>query len=337
MIAPAPLPQPEADDTAVDHDVDLAQHALWLLLLLVGLYSSRLPSLYTSVAGVAGIDRRGLVVRGEDRKLLGKVERDVRKWHKKTYSDIRKQARKELLRLAAFEAGYQAIGPEYDATPNKLTRGQAKEAVDRVTFQGRTLDEHLEALELASADSVVKDIRESVKNGETIDDTLERVRGDKGTTEKARRDIKRLITTAATSTSNAVRAKFAEKNPDLIEALIHSSVLDSRTTRICIALAGTVYGWDGQAYRDDKGNLVRVPPLHWNCRSSIRMWVKGKPKPSIPTADDWLKRQSTGRQDEILGGRVAQLWRDGKIELRGLITDNLRPLSFDELRKRGRR
>ena len=50
------------------------------------------------------------------------------------------------------------------------------------------------------------------------------------------------------------------------------------------------------------------------------------------TFEDWLKKQSKGRQDTVLGDGKAALWRDGKINFRDLLDQNGRPLTTEQLR-----
>ncbi|MEM8495437.1 MAG: minor capsid protein [Planctomycetota bacterium] len=332
---PLDIPADFAELDAVDHDVDLSQHAAWLVLVLLGLYAQRLPLLYEVVGSVAAIQGGGLYLSSDDRKQLDRIDRRVRRWHKKTFDRVRVRARKEALALADFEGEYQArvLRRFTGRSIKKVGLRDRKASVVRLTFEGRTLDEHLATLQRASVNAVMRDITEGVKAEEGAETILERVRGDEdqdqaGTTAKTRRDIKRVALTANTHVSNAMRVRIAERNKDLFDRIIHTSVLDGRTSKICISLAGKVYR---------VGEPIRVPPLHWNCRSMLRVVQKGKPLPNVPTAEQWLKAMPVARQNEILGEEVAGWWRGGQIELRGLVTDNLRPLSLSELRRKARR
>lgn len=53
--------------------------------------------------------------------------------------------------------------------------------------------------------------------------------------------------------------------------------------------------------------------------------------PAMTTYLEWLKRQSHGRQDQVLGPVRAQLFRAGKLSLRDMYDHRGRWLTLDEL------
>jgi SPP1 gp7 family putative phage head morphogenesis protein len=325
------LPEFEPDDTLVEHEMDLAQHAAWLLLLLSGLYLSRVTDLYGIVRGVDDIAQRGVLLTGSDRRKAERIVSRLDKWHRQTYRELRKTALSQMSQLVKYESGYQAEAMTNKAgrRVNPLGRRDIAGLTERSAFQGRTLGEHLDALGQASLDRVRKDLLDTLQTGGSAEELMALVRGtteNKGVTAKANDDLKRLVVTATTHASNAVRVRLVERNPDAFDRMVHVSVLDSRTSRICLSLAGKVY-----RVGIDK---IRVPPLHFNCRSVLIFLAKGAALPNVPTADEWLRRQSKSRQDSILGDEVADLWRSGRLDLRNLVSKNLRPLSIQELKRR---
>lgn len=111
------------------------------------------------------------------------------------------------------------------------------------------------------------------------------------------------------------------------------SVHDNRTTLICIALDGRVWRYDDPQRR--------VPPAHVGCRSSTMPIIKGaeigvgeqKTGPmNWRSYGDWLKAQSIGTQNEILGPTRAGFWRDGTMSLADSIDADNRVLTLPQLR-----
>lgn len=112
-------------------------------------------------------------------------------------------------------------------------------------------------------------------------------------------------------------------------------VRDSRTSKICIALADRVFRWD------DPNRMV--PPFHISCRTSIQPILNGddvaaRPQANRPmsfkTYGDWLRTQPEGVQNKLLGPSRAGMWREGKLQLAELIDSDNRVLTVKELRAR---
>jgi len=78
---------------------------------------------------------------------------------------------------------------------------------------------------------------------------------------------KTLTRTAITSTQTAALKKVAENNSDLIKGFMFTAILDSRTSPICSHHNGKIYDVNDKRF---------VPPLHWNCRSSLIPVLKSK-------------------------------------------------------------
>src|SRR5210317_611630 len=76
-----------------------------------------------------------------------------------------------------------------------------------------------------------------------------------------------LTRTAITSTQTAALKKVAEDNRDIVKGFMFTAILDARTSPICSYHNGKVYDIDDRRF---------IPPLHWNCRSSIVPILKSK-------------------------------------------------------------
>ena len=57
--------------------------------------------------------------------------------------------------------------------------------------------------------------------------------------------------------------------------------------------------------------------------------------PEATTNEEWLKKQPTSVQNDVLGVRKAEMWREGRIDsLQDLLNQRGRPLTIAELEER---
>jgi hypothetical protein len=216
-------------------------------------------------------------------------------------------------------------------------------------------------------------IRLGVANGESIDKLVRRIRGRAtgarnsyevngetrtfvefrgGVIDTATRNAESLVRTSVASVSAASRRAFYEANGDVVQGVVQISVLDDRTTIICIARAGKAWKLDGTPIGHDipyAGGL----PQHWQERSSEAPVLRAlsefgidasaiKPigaqraldgeVPADFSFEDWLKRRTLAQQDAQLGPGRAELWRAGKISLSDLLNGHGQPLTLEDLR-----
>ena len=175
-----------------------------------------------------------------------------------------------------------------------------------------------------------------------------------------------LVRTGVLGVANEARAQTLSANRDVIKGVQWISTLDSRTTEICMALDGL--SWDFPKSGDGYADYIPVghdkefspPPAHWNCRSTIIPITysyaelaarhgnsnASKIAETIPegtrasmdgqiaeqaTFEDWLTTKDTEFQNEVLGEKVADLWRSGQIEIPQLTNARNVPLTINEL------
>lgn len=151
-------------------------------------------------------------------------------------------------------------------------------------------------------------------------------------------DADALVKTTLASASNDARMQLYAANSDLFAGYQQISVLDNRTSNICIAYSGAT--WD-KDFNPMEGGLPfnGGTPRHWRCRSIIvpivlsweQLGIDGEDVPdsvrssmdgTVPadtTYEDWLKGKSVSMQNEILGTGIANLWRSGQISLQDLV------------------
>lgn len=84
----------------------------------------------------------------------------------------------------------------------------------------------------------------------------------------APRNAEALIRGAHHAIANRIRFETAIRHPELFRAFQHLSILDSRTTDICVKRAGKLWALDGTAIGGHRLVFIR-PPVHWGCRSHM--------------------------------------------------------------------
>ncbi|NNI58317.1 phage head morphogenesis protein, partial [Pasteurella multocida] len=168
----------------------------------------------------------------------------------------------------------------------------------------------------------------------------------------SRRSAETLVRTAVMKVNDEAHKLLRDENMDIIKGEQHISTLDTRTSEVCRARDGLVWDLNQKPIGDHKVPYQR-PPLHPNCRSTLRLIMKswrelgfdvdeipestrasmdGQVKANI-TYEDWLKNKTKAQQDEILGKGKADLWRNGVITFRDMLDQSGRPLTLKELRE----
>ncbi|MDB4378628.1 minor capsid protein [bacterium] len=129
------------------------------------------------------------------------------------------------------------------------------------------------------------------------------------TTKITEHQAKTLTRTSITSTQTAALRKVAEDNKDLIKGFMFTAILDSRTSPICSFHNGKIYDIDDKRF---------IPPLHWNCRSSLIPVLKSK-KEMVP---EKVYYRGTNNPDEIELVKAGTI-RKSKNQLTGAYEEGL--------------
>jgi len=186
---------------------------------------------------------------------------------------------------------------------------------------------------------------------ETIAEMITRVRGRSdgrggftgGIMETTMREAEAIVRTGVNFIANRAHLATYAENTDVLKGLQFTAVLDERTCPICQAL-------DGEILDAENPDPAKVPPRHLRDRCVLvpvvdweGLGIEPPPEatrasadgqvPSSTTYEDWLRDQSAATQDEILGPARAELFRDGKIGLKDLVTGDQRIVPLDELVK----
>lgn len=174
-----------------------------------------------------------------------------------------------------------------------------------------------------------------------------------GVFDGAKREAKALVRTSVHNTVNQTRLALYRENSDMIGSLQHVSTLDDRTSLLCISRDGLRWTLDGKPIGHKQ--KFAVPPLHWNCRSTLTPVTKSWKELGVDLPDDtetgtrasmdgsvpadmkyeqWLRMKGEEFQDRVLGPTRAALWRSGKMKISQMIDQTGRELRIDELKKR---
>ena len=140
-------------------------------------------------------------------------------------------------------------------------------------------------------------------------------------------DVSNGITDSSQVAAFALIPALATLGDGLITGYQHVSILDSVTSRICVARSGLT--WDINYQPIDHNFPFEIPPLHFNCRSSIIPIIGALPAVAL-TASSFFAGLSTRRQDSVFGTRTAQLFREGQIEQQDLLDELGRPRTLQE-------
>jgi len=185
-------------------------------------------------------------------------------------------------------------------------------------------------------------IRDSLLVGVSLEESLTqltaRIKGtsdnafEDGIMARARTDAATVVQTQVTNAVGEAHVATAMRNatPQLI--IIHTSILDSKTSTICLARHGLRFTADTHEPLGHSIPYLGGVPYHPNCRSSFQPGVRdGGPLPEA-SVTAWLKQRTTAYQDALLGPTRAQMWRAGTLSPRALI-DHLtgKPLTLEEL------
>lgn len=295
----------------------------------------------------------GLVRKRETDALMKDVGSTVRA----SIKEVRKLLRERLAAVGASQAqdtlevlrGATSGGSGFRILTTGLGVNTMKVMLDTDPFQGEVLAGWADSVGEATVARVRRAINSGLVQNETIDQIVRRVRGRRvaggsgyagGVWSSTTRDAEAVVRTAVNFIGNRSTLEAMKANADILTGFRFVATLDSRTSEICMA-------HDGREWKIDADD-VAVPPLHFNCRSVLVPVIDWKgvglpdppegdrasmfgPVPSEWTYEDWLGRQGSELQDDILGPRRAKLFRDGKISLRDLIRKDRTVVPVKEL------
>ena len=279
------------------------------------------------------------------RQRLDKLIEEVAQLVTSTYRDMGALHRAEMRELAAVEAGYLVQAVNDIASRNLITMAlpasAALEMVDTALIAGAPMKEWWAEQSKVIRDRFAQEMRVGFIGGESDAELVRRVRGTRelrysdGIMQVSRRRASILVRGASSAVVSATRKKSVLDNPDVFEGIQQISVLDGRTSHVCISYAGRV--WSLPGYKP-VGHVMPYNggvPRHPNCRSTeipvIRAELGGAPAEDV-SFDDFLKGKPQILVDELLGKGRAKLYQDGDITLSDLVDQSGRALTLEQLR-----
>lgn len=265
------------------------------------------------------------------------------------YTEANKKILASMVEFADYEAGFtlrmldSAVEAEIKAASASLLETEV--FTKRIAFGLRgelTIAQALTQFNIKKSRQIVQVVRDGIVQGLTNNEIQKNI--GKATTRIQSQQAKTLVRTITNHASSSARTAVFKANKDVIESIKYTAVLDSRTTSICGGLDGKVFPI-GQGPR---------PPMHWNCRSITTPVIK-KEFDAVPdvkgtrfarnedgksnvggktTYNSWLRKQSPGFQQEVLGKDKAKLFRDGGLKLDKFTDKNFKELNLKQLKRR---
>lgn len=266
-----------------------------------------------------------------------------------------------MLDLAKLEAEWQAStlgrAVPLDIKFSIPSPGLLRQATLNKPYGGAVLKDWWSGLTRATTQRVRQTITAGLVAGDPIETIARRVLGGsrdafRGGSDMAtlRRQARAVVRTSINGIASGARDEVYAANADVIKAVRWVSVLDNRTTDICMSRDGTEYPV-GEGPR---------PPAHHMCRSTdvpvTKSWkelgIKGASDKRVGgrafrdvqtgqtgfsakqmTYGQWLKKQPAAVQDDILGPTRGRLYRQGRVSFDRFFDDGRR-LTLAELAKR---
>jgi len=297
------------------------------------------------------------------------------------YKEIADMNKRDLVELAEYTRDRTEAGAKRIFGANlfdvNLTRENLEAIATQTMIQGQVIgkwwaekpEAYRQRFEKAFNQGMER-IELGLVEGESVGELVRAIRGYKdkqgivhvGVMDVTRREAAALVRTSVHQVAQTVRMGIYEANRDVIKGFQVVATLDTRTTPLCRALDGHVYGMDRKPL-DGGPPLPPGPPFHWNCRSTLVPVTKSYAElaggelseekraaleamdpgtrasmngqvPDRLNYEEWLKTQREDVQKDVLGETRWDLWRKGKIGMADMVHQNGRPLTIEELRKK---
>ena len=233
------------------------------------------------------------------------------------------------------------------------SKDQLHAAVFSKPIEGTFLNKYVNDWERSQIEAVQRTITDGFYRGQTTDQIARRIRGTKRANfqdgiigGQTNRQTTALVRTAINHTATEARLRTMESNSDIIKGWSYVNTLDSRTSQVCASLDTS------KVYKVGEG---KPPPLHFNCRTTIKYVLKEKygikptrgkttrasvgadgsrPVPASQSYSTWLKSQPAAFQDQALGKTRGALFRRGKLPIQKFTNSSNEVLTIKQLRQR---
>ncbi|HWT40300.1 MAG TPA: minor capsid protein [Dongiaceae bacterium] len=155
---------------------------------------------------------------------------------------------------------------------------------------GIVLNKFVSALGVAGTTAIVNSVQQAAANNLTVQQAVASIVGTDGLSKRLQGQARAVLATALQSVSAQSQAAFAAILGFTEYEWV--SVLDNRTSEICLSRSGL-------RYRYGEGPL---PPAHPNCRSHIEPVVNDAPIAN-PNFKDWVASQPPSVVKDMFGAR----------------------------------
>lgn len=227
---------------------------------------------------------------------------------------------------------FAVFGP--DVFTHVASDDQVRIWMGALTFQGATLGEWWKKIGNNLGFYVTQQIRMGAMSSEDLSQVVGRVTNPAtGVETQAARAGEMMARTGTLAAQNAVIYGTMKINGHQVDALQQISVLDSRTSQICLAYAFKIWKLDGTPIGHDLP-FNGGPPRHPNCRSMIVPIALDQTPLNEYDVDQWLDLQTPAVQKAIIGKGKAELFRAGKITVGDLVNQEGRPLNLRDFKAR---
>jgi SPP1 gp7 family putative phage head morphogenesis protein len=285
-----------------------------------------------------------LVKKGDDKAYKAEVTRAV-----KEVKSIAKNVITDYTGAAVqFEVNNleKAIGKYFSVTKPSIQTVNNSLVGKRGPF--KNIDSHFDEIGNAALARIQRKINNAKGKDIPQKELLAEVLGSTRLTES---QAKSVVRTAITNVNSAATYETLEANKEAVKGYRFTAVLDTRTSAICSSKDGQIYPLEDRRY---------VPPLHWNCRSTLVPVLKSKeellatdsPKikkqkleadsrvelsgevPEVENYTSWLKRQPMETKLQHLGSEEkVSLFEKGTLEVKSFFTDFGKAIDITVLRK----
>lgn len=351
---------------SVSHAVDLVHYSNGVVQKIVALLNRSDKDLLAQLTQqLSDMDHTTFSVERLNALLVS-----VRTINAAAYAKVTGALEQEIAGFAQHEIGYQqdlfksVIPPQIVGSVGigEVAVQQVYAAALSRPFQGRLLKEWGQSLEQDRFTRIRDAIRIGFTQQQTNQQIIQRIRGTRankftdGIVQTDRRNLEAVVRTAVSHTAASAQDAFHKANEDLIGSVMWVATLDTSTTTLCAARDGKKYSVEThKPIGHDLPWLGGPGKAHWCCRSTsvpiTKSWSElgGADLPSFTpsersamdgaapadlTYSDWLKNQSVGRQNQVLGVTKAQLFRSGQLTIDQFQNSKGQTLTLDQLKAR---
>lgn len=194
-------------------------------------------------------------------RIEDQIERNRSPGFKKLFDELSVDLQEIALEEPRFLKGLvMSVTQPLEPRLSTPSASELRKIVTSRPFQGRVLRDWAQTIETDERRRIMNEIRIGLTRGEDVDTITRRIVGSAalmgrdGITGRTRRDAQAIVRTSVNHISSAAAREFALANRNLIRKEIWVSILDGRTSDICLSLNGTLF---------DVGK-GQYPPVHYN-------------------------------------------------------------------------